>query len=316
VSTELDKDIPDFKFRSDGMCGVCLNGTIMLTALVDALFAKEANEIVQLIKGKGGQDEMQAVIDSIESQAAALDVDEPLLLSTDVFVTSICFVGAKSLSHFLSCIERCKDKLLALGPRSPAARRQIITSVMEYWKFNPGIGVNIIDKLLNYTILTPMSVIEWALTDKIDRGRALAKHDVYEMVSTTMGKVTNRVRQVLAATRHPGLPEDQVKILTDTLDRERQDMADLFKVIVDVLVSVADGNSDVQMDNGYGDTDEEKLVQDLGRCWLRVFKRKISVEDTFIAEVLASKPDVKAEMETTEGNSARSGNGVIEREIS
>jgi nuclear cap-binding protein subunit 1 len=285
--------------------------------VIDTPFAKEAKEIVQAIRGKGGQEDMQSVIDSIESQAASYGIEEPLLSSTDAFVTSICFVGAKSLSHFLSCIERCKDRLLALGPRSPAARHQIITSVMGYWKHNPGIGVNIIDKLLNYTILTPMSVVEWALRDQVDSGRILSRHYVYEMVATTIWKVTNRVRQVLAATRHPGLPEDQVKMLSDTLDQERQAMRDLFKVIEDALVSIADGSSDGQMDDGSGDTSEEKLVRGWGQRWLRVFQRKMAVEESYITEVLATKPDAKAEPEIkAEGNGAENGNGAVDDEIS
>src|SRR6266536_4975885 len=154
--------------------------------ITDTPFAKEAKEMIQIIRGRGAQDDMQSIIDSIESQAAAQGVEEPLISSTDTFVTCICFIGAKSLSHFLSCIERCKDRLLAIGPRSPAARRQIITTVMEYWKFSPGIGVNIIDKLLNYTILTPMSVVEWVLRDQVDSGGILSRHYVYEMVASTM----------------------------------------------------------------------------------------------------------------------------------
>jgi nuclear cap-binding protein subunit 1 len=271
---------------------------------------------VQNIRGKGGAEEMQVVIESIESQAAAQGVEEPLLSSTDAFVTSICFVGAKSLSHFLSCIERCKERLLAIGPQSSAARRQIITSVLEYWKYNPGVGINIIDKLLNYTILTPMSVVEWVLRDQVDSGRILAKHFAYEIVSTTIWKVTNRVRQVLAATWHRGLPEDQIKMLTDTLDREQRDMRELFKVIEDALVSIAEGSSDMQMDNGYGDTNEEKLVQAWGQRWLRVFKRKIAVEEAFITDVMSTKVEEKVEPDVkTEGNGIE-GNGAMGDDIS
>ena len=50
---------------------------------------------------------------------------------------------------------------------------------MEYWKDQPGIGVNIVDKLLNYTILSPGSVIEWALGKE---GGRLSEAHVFEMV--------------------------------------------------------------------------------------------------------------------------------------
>ena len=114
-----------------------------------------------------------------------------------MYITSICYLGAKSLSHVLSCIERCKEKLLAVGQESTEARRQIVRSVMSYWADQPGVGANVVDKLLNYSVLTPASVIEWAL---VEAGpESLSLNHVWEMVSTTVNKVNNRVRQIVAA---------------------------------------------------------------------------------------------------------------------
>ena len=45
----------------------------------------------------------------------------------------IISIGSKSLSHVLSIIDRCRDRLLRIGERSDAARRQIITSVFDFW---------------------------------------------------------------------------------------------------------------------------------------------------------------------------------------
>ena len=125
-----------------------------------------------------------------------MELGDPLLMSTDAYMTAICYIGSKSLSHVLSSIERCKERLLAIGPASSGAQKQIIESVMQYWKDQPGVGVNIVDKLLNYTILSPASVVEWALSKK---GERLAETFVFEMVSSTIGKVTGRVRQVQKA---------------------------------------------------------------------------------------------------------------------
>ena len=137
---------------------------------------------MQLIRKKASDEDIQPIIAAIEEQARMLNDHDPIVQSTDAFVTSICYVGAKSLSHVLSCIERNKERLLSVGPFSSLARRQIITSVMEYWADQPGVAINIIDKLLNYTILTPLSVIEWALLDNLAAGKILAKTHVYEMI--------------------------------------------------------------------------------------------------------------------------------------
>lgn len=203
-------------------------------------------------------------------------------------MTAICFVGSKSLSHVLNCIERCKERLLALGPQSEAARRQIVTSVMQYWAEKPGVGVNIVDKLLNYTILTPISVINWALEDNIGRGMILTHAHVYEMVASTIHKVTNRVRQIVIARNQPALPGEQVTILDETLEKEKAQMKVLFATVQDALAGVASGIVDEMAESRNQDTEGEALLRGWGDRWLRVFRRKMAVEETWIADMMAN----------------------------
>ena len=242
---------------------------------------------MQLIRKKAPDEEIEPLITSIQDQATSLGVSDPLLPSTDAFITSLCFVGSKSLSHVLSCIERSKERLLAIGPQSTMARRQIIASVMQYWADQPGIAINIIDKLLNYTILTPLSVNEWVLLDNIAAGRILSKPFVYEMVAATVGKVTNRIRQIVLARTQPALVEPQLSVLDETLTREKGDMQALFKLVEDALVAVATGTNDQMVEND-GDEAEKEIIRQWGRRWLRVFRRKGAVEEAFISDVMAS----------------------------
>lgn len=232
------------------------------------------------------------MIDRIHAQALDTGIPDPLVPSTDAYVTAICYIGSKSLSHVLSSIERCKERLLAIGPASPAARKQVIESVMEYWKDQPGIGVNIVDKLLNYTILSPASVVEWALGKE---GTRLSQSHVYEMVSATIGKVTGRVRQVVRAKNAPNLLPEQKKILEDTVERESTSMKHLFRLMEDSLVSWATGSKDQVVEHGDGDSAEEALIRHWGERWLRVFKRKFAVEEAWYLESekeKAAEPDV------------------------
>ncbi|PYI26589.1 cap binding protein [Aspergillus indologenus CBS 114.80] len=277
ITEGKEKDTPDFKYMFD-----------------TTPYSNEGKEIMQLVRKKASDEEIQPLIDAIEEQAKSLGVEDPLIPSTDAFVTAICFVGSKSLSHFLSCIERNKERLLAIGPKSPRAQRQIITSVMDYWVDQPGIGINIIDKLLNYTILTPLSVVEWALVDKLEAGTVLAKPHVFEMISATVGKVTNRLRQIVAARTQPSLFEPQLSVLDETLKREKTDMQALFRVIEDSIVSVAGGSNDELMErgDGSGTLPEDEIIRRWGQRWLRVFRRKAGVEESFIVEALVGATPV------------------------
>ncbi|KAJ5279914.1 hypothetical protein N7478_005286 [Penicillium angulare] len=277
ITEGKEKDTPEFKYLSE------------MTP-----YSKEGQEIMQLIRKKADDEEIQPIIASIEGQAQSLGVEDPKIPSTDALVTSICFVGSKSLSHVLSCIERNKDRLLAIGPVSQRARCQIITSVMEYWSDQPGIAINIIDKLLNYTIISPLSVLEWALSESLDAGTVLAKSHIYEMISATVGKVTNRMRQIVAARTQSGLYEPQLSVLDETLARERVEMQTLFRFIEDAIVSVASGSNDELMErgDGSGDLPEDAIIRQWGRRWLRVFRRKGAVEEAFITDALANATPV------------------------
>lgn len=190
------------------------------------------------------------------------------------------------MSHVLSQIDRCKDRLLSIGPQSEPARRQIITSVMEYWNEKPGVGVNVVDKLLNFTVLTPVSVVLWALGDQLGKGEGLVLSHVFEMVSSTVAKVTNRVRQIVLARNQPGLPGDQVAVLDETLAKERGEMGKLFAVIEDALVGVASGSVDEMAESAYQDDKYERVLRGWGGRWLRVFRRKMAVEEAWIQEML------------------------------
>lgn len=258
--------------------------------------------MLQLLKARKPESDVQEFVDRINAAAAEHNVAEPLVASTDAYVTCICLIGSKSLSHVLSCIERCKDRLLNLEP--DAARRQIITSVVEYWKDQPGNAVNIVDKLLNYTIVSPEGVVTWALGQGehgLGDGSGLADGWRYEMVAGTVGKVTNRVRQIVAAriqAKSQGLPDDQIKMLDDTLHSERAAMRALFGLIEDVVGAIADGASDVLLEaEGQRLTEHEAgLVRGWGEKWARVFRRKAAVEETVVSEMsvavaLAAAPE-------------------------
>ncbi|KAI5924270.1 MIF4G like-domain-containing protein [Camillea tinctor] len=255
IGPEKEQDTPEFKYNDE-----------------HTPFSAEGKELATLLKRKAPDEEIQPIIDRIHSAALDQAID-PLVTSTDVFMTAVCWVGSKSLSHVLACIERTKDRLLDAGAASEAARAQIITAVMSYWSAHPGVAISIVEKLLNYSIVTPLSVIDWALVS--DRagphGQALSKAWVFELVFNTVVKVTGRLRQVVSGGMGEGA-EDEVAA-----------MRDLFKGMEDALISWAQGTKDQMMDPVVVDGDED-LVKRWGERWLRVFRRRSAIEEAFLLE--------------------------------
>lgn len=232
--------------------------------------------------------------------------------STDAFVTAICRLGAKSLSHVLSCIERGKDRLLELS-QNEVARRQIVASVVEYWKDQPGVAVRIIDILLNYTILAPMTVVQWVFGSHMGAGEALTESWVFEMVSNTVAKVTNRNRQIASARLQKGLPQEQIEMVEATLAKDRDNARELFKYIEDSMRGVAEGSADTLVEkssNGALTEEEVELIKAWGKRWHTVFIRKAQVEESVVGEeavearirLLAAEPDVVAESMEQDGD--------------
>lgn len=263
ITEAKEQDVPDFKYNKDS-----------------TPFNKEGKAILSLLKKKAPEEEIQPVIDQIHDMAGTLALP-PLIASTDAYVTAICYIGSKSLSHVLSCIERCKDRLLNIGAESEEARRQIITSVMAYWNDQPGVGVNIVDKLLNYTILTPASVVHWALVDNVGEGEKLAEPYVFEMVWSTVKKVTSRIRGLVISENAMAAGDEQKVELNDTIERERKKMKELAQIMEEALLAWAQGNKDEMLEVGDGSSESEALVRQWGERWLKVFRRRFAAEEAW-----------------------------------
>ena len=284
IPERLDEDnSPDFKYDNPGTSTVMLIGAANRP---DTPYSVEGQTLLMQLRKKASPEDVQETVNKIHEKALEQGIAEVLVPSTDAFVTAICRLGAKSLSHVLSCIERGKDRLLEIS-QNEVARRQIVASVVEYWKDQPGVAVRIIDILLNYTILAPMTVVQWVFGSHMGAGEALTESWVLEMVSNTVAKVTNRNRQIASARLQKGLPAEQIEMVEATLAKDRDNARELFKYIEDSMRGVAEGSADVLMEkktSGALTEDEAQLIQAWGKRWHTAFIRKAQVEESVVGE--------------------------------
>ncbi|KAK3326565.1 MIF4G like-domain-containing protein [Apodospora peruviana] len=289
IGPEKEKDVPDFKFAND-----------------QTPFAAEGREIAGLLKRKAPDEEIQPVIERIHALAIDNNLD-PLVTSTDVFVTAVLHVGSKSLSHVLAAIERTKDRLTDAGAASEAARQQILSSVMDYWSAHPGVAITIVEKLLNYSILVPSVVVNWTLAGFAGKtqGDALGKGYIYELVFNTVMKVTGRVRQ-LVNKKLAAIGTDDVTTDDETVEQEVKGMRSLFRDMEDALVAWAQLSKDEMMEIGDGTdrTEKERMVKRWGDRWLRVFRRRAAIEETFLIEKEREREKRVAAAAAAEGNNS------------
>ncbi|KAF2866478.1 MIF4G like-domain-containing protein [Massariosphaeria phaeospora] len=298
IPERLDEDnSPDFKYSN-----------------ADTPFSEEGQILHAKIRKRATAEEVQETIDVIHKKAEQAGITDVFVPSTDALVTAICRIGVKSLSHVLSCIERNKERLLAIAGASEVARRQIVASVVDYWKDHPGVAVRIINILLNYTVLAPLTVVQWVFGDHMGAGEALTESWVYEMVSNTVGKVTTRIRQIASVRLQKGLPQEQVDLVEATLTKERDSARELFKYIEDAVRGFAEGSADSLLEkesSGELSTEDGQMIRAWGKRWHAVVLRQAQVEESVVGEqavearlrLLASQPDGGPEpMEVQNGN--------------
>ena len=133
------------------------------------------------------------------------------------------------------------------------------------------------DKLLNYTILSPGSVIEWALASDSSN---LALPHVFEMVWLTVSKVVGRVRQVLSPLSPSGSSDEEKQ----AIEQARKGMQELHTLMDDYLSSWASGAKDQSIQDGMGDS-EETAIRQWGGRWARAFTRRFAVEESWGLEI-------------------------------
>ena len=98
----------------------------------------------------------------------------------------------------------------------------------------------------------------------------------------------------------------QRKLLDDTLQTERAEMRTLFSVVEDALAGVAEGSVDAMAESRDQDEKAETMLRAWGGRWLRVFRRKMAVEEAWVNETLEAglkaeeMEDVKIEEPTRE----------------
>lgn len=158
---------------------------------------------------------------------------------------------------------------------------------MDYWCAHPGVALSILEKLLNYSILTPFSVVDWTLVastpaNGTNFGLSLAQSHTFELVSNTVAKVTSRVRQLSATA-------------DGSSDKETQAMRDLFAAMNDALTSWASGSKDEMIEEGDGTSEQETMLRRWGQRWLRVFQRKAAIEEAFLLEAGRERMNVVAD---------------------
>ncbi|CCG82130.1 Putative uncharacterized protein [Taphrina deformans PYCC 5710] len=143
-----------------------------------------------------------AALERVNEQLSAIRrkaIDEgsdPEEQELHILVSCILQLGHQSFSHALNTIERNLQLLQTKCDSSPTSRRTTVATVMAFWSGRPFIASTLLQKLLNYRLISPMSILQNLLLDS--PSAVFTRSTTWELVRTTIEKVNARVTQVRA----------------------------------------------------------------------------------------------------------------------
>ncbi|KAJ2793382.1 Nuclear cap-binding protein subunit 1, partial [Coemansia helicoidea] len=111
------------------------------------------------LKSKGTVDQALEILQTHYSQWTDVDDDERQALAREMLVEHVLLLGSKTFSHMLNAIEKFLPALQQFGD-APEAKLQIARTVEDFWLRNPQFCAITIDKLVNYRVIDPVTVVE------------------------------------------------------------------------------------------------------------------------------------------------------------
>ncbi|KAI7866860.1 armadillo-type protein [Spinellus fusiger] len=155
----------------------------------------QAKLVIESLRAKKTVEEVREILNVFKEDQAKRGLDEQAQLNSVrvLFVQCLLLVGSKSFSHVLNVVERYLEVIRYVNS-TPEGRLHTVQIVSSFWKNNTQFLGILLDKLLNYRVIDPTSVITWTFeSEQLEKaGRAYP----WEILKNTLNKVVSRVIQV------------------------------------------------------------------------------------------------------------------------
>ncbi|KAJ1815174.1 Nuclear cap-binding protein subunit 1 [Coemansia sp. RSA 2599] len=147
------------------------------------------------LKNKGTSDQALAILQEHYAQWSDIDDATRQTLAREMLVEHVLLLGSKTLSHMLNAIEKFTPALLRFAD-SPEAKLAVARTVEDFWIRHPQFFVITVDKLIDYRIIDPITVVEMLFDD--EHVGQWCKFHLWEILRNTINKVNLRVAQLQA----------------------------------------------------------------------------------------------------------------------
>ncbi|RCH82193.1 Component of the cap-binding complex (CBC), partial [Rhizopus azygosporus] len=209
----------------------------------DPLHAK-SKEVIDSIRTKKSVEELRDLLSRYKEELASSGVSsevEQQSVIRELFTQCLLLVGSKSFSHVLNVVERYLEVLRFLNA-TPEGRLHTVQIVSSFWKDNTQFLGILVDKLLNYRVIDPASVITWIFES--DQFKQVGRAYVWEVLKNTLSKVNSRVAQVkskldnLQSIHEVNKAKRSESETTEMTEAEEQQELDSIRIVENSLATV------------------------------------------------------------------------------
>ncbi|KAI8607521.1 armadillo-type protein [Chytriomyces sp. MP71] len=171
---------------------------VLVERLARQLSAKmEYGSVVMILEDilthrKNAQGMSEMVVDGVAARASDAWETDPVV--RDLVVQNVLFLGTKSFSHLLNVVERYVKILQQLNGSSED-KLHTVRIIACFWKHQPQNLEIVLDKLMNYRVIDPISIITWALDINV-LDTEYSRWYIWTVLRNVLFKVNNKVSQL------------------------------------------------------------------------------------------------------------------------
>ncbi|CAN6661435.1 nuclear cap-binding protein complex subunit 1 [Trichomonascus vanleenenianus] len=130
-------------------------------------YAEVVNKLLPKLSGDNAEDidvVLEELKDKATSESVGSSADTIETTMIDVYVSALCHLGNRSISHAEAFFARAKDGLSKLV-QDDAQARAAINGVMNYWKDQPYVGLIVAGNLIKTGVVSEQGFVEALLSD-------------------------------------------------------------------------------------------------------------------------------------------------------
>ncbi|TPX62408.1 hypothetical protein PhCBS80983_g00437 [Powellomyces hirtus] len=164
----------------------------------------EVSELLQQIRALPPAPTAMDGVQSAQQPQSAEDV------AREAFIQCVMLQGSKSFSHVLNVVERYIG-LLREYNSTEHARGHTVRIINDFWKYNTQFTEIILDKLTNYRVIDPKSIVSWVL-DPAVLETSFTRFYIWAVLRSTLAKVNFKVEQLTLKLAEKKTRADQMNV--------------------------------------------------------------------------------------------------------